>query len=154
MTSNGRRRAYLHAGQIFASAEPHAVTTILGSCVAVGVWDPRLGTGGLNHFQLPYPVAAATASPRFGVMAMTQLLAKLAALGGDRRNLQAKIFGGACVLAQFAGGDGHLGADNVALARRLLEAAGIPVVAESVGGRQGRKLVFHTDDGTALVRVL
>ena len=48
----------------------------------------------------------------------------------------------------------RLGERNVAAARRLLAAAGIAVVAEDVGGSRGRKLVFHTDDGVALVRTL
>jgi chemotaxis protein CheD len=41
---------------------------------------------------------------------------------------------------------------NVALARRLLADARIPIVNEDVGGTQGRKLVFQTHDGAAWVR--
>ena len=48
----------------------------------------------------------------------------------------------------------HLGARNVALARHLLEQLAIPVVAEDVGGSRGRKVLFRTDSGLALVRLI
>ena len=35
---------------MFASAQPAEVTTILGSCVAVCLWDRYLGIGGINHY--------------------------------------------------------------------------------------------------------
>ena len=47
-------QAYLHAGHMVMSREPCRVTTVLGSCVAVGLWDPSSGVGGVNHFLLPH----------------------------------------------------------------------------------------------------
>jgi len=145
---------YLHPGQIFASAEPCAVTTILGSCVAVCLWDPHLRVGGANHFLLPDWAGNGHSSARFGNVAIERLIEKVVALGGKRENLQAKLFGGACVIEAFRDRENHLGMKNVQVARRLLEKGGIPVIAEDVGGRQGRKLIFHVNDGTAWVRRL
>ena len=48
----------------------------------------------------------------------------------------------------------HLGTKNVSVARSLLAAANIPIVAEDVGGRRGRKLIVHTDTGDAWVKIL
>src|SRR5579864_7429161 len=48
-----RQRVYLQPGALHASAEATQVTTILGSCVAVCLWDSKLHTGGMNHFLLP-----------------------------------------------------------------------------------------------------
>ena len=48
------QQAYLHAGHMVISREPCRVTTVLGSCVAVGLWDPTSGIGGVNHFLLPH----------------------------------------------------------------------------------------------------
>ncbi|HMJ59915.1 MAG TPA: hypothetical protein VK467_12320, partial [Gemmatimonadales bacterium] len=39
--------AYVHVGQLFTSPAACTVTTILGSCVSVCVWDPTTGAGGL-----------------------------------------------------------------------------------------------------------
>ncbi len=148
-----RRPMYLHPGALAVAAEPAAVTTILGSCVSVCLFDPVLRVGGANHYLLPDHGAAAP-STRFGGEALRELLARILALGADRRRLQAKVFGGACVVEAFRRSAGHLGARNVEAALRFLEAERIPVMAEDTGGERGRKLLFHTDDGTVLVRPL
>ncbi len=151
--SDGRRRAgvYLHAGEVFASPEPASVVTVLGSCVAVCLFDPVSRVGGMNHFLLPHPTTREQ-SPRFGSVAMPQLVREVLALGAARPNLQAKLFGGASTIAAFRGR--NLGADNVELALRALVAEGIPLAERDVGGQRGRKIVFHTDVGAAWVRAL
>jgi chemotaxis protein CheD len=143
---------YVHVGQLFASPTPCRVTTILGSCVSVCLWDPASGAGGINHFLLPQCVENGISSPRFGNVAIHRLLEKLESLGSARHRLKAKVFGGASVIDAFQSANGTLGMKNVDLARTLLQETGIPIVAEDVGGTQGRKLVFQTGDGTAWVR--
>jgi chemotaxis protein CheD len=146
---------YLHAGQIAASREPCAVTTVVGSCVMVCLFDPARGMGGANHYVLPAASAAALASPRFGDVAIPELVARLVALGCRASELSAKVFGGASILqASERIGAESLGAKNVRLARSLLSDMGISVLAEDVGGTRGRKVVFHTDAGSVWVRRL
>ena len=146
------QQAYLHAGHMVVSREPCRVTTVLGSCVAVALWDPSSGIGGVNHFLLPQ----GSDSARFGNVAVRTLIREVVAAGGRRRLLQAKLFGGACVLRAFKGlGVGmHLGQKNVEVARQILIDEGIPVTAEDVEGERGRKLIFQTHDGAAWVRSL
>ena len=144
-------RVYLQPGQLYASAQPSAVTTVLGSCVAICLWDSLTSVGGMNHYLLPFFAGAGKGTARFGNVAMAQLLDRLVALGAARGRLQAKVFGGACVLEAFQAREGHLGEKNVGVAFKLLEDLGIPVVSRDVGGRSGRKLIFHTDLGNAWV---
>jgi chemotaxis protein CheD len=148
------QQAYLHAGHMVISREPCRVTTVLGSCVAVGVWDPTSGIGGINHFLLPH--GNDPHSARFGNSAVRTLIREVVAAGARRRSLQAKLFGGACVLRAFRGsGSGtHLGQKNVEIARQILIEEGIPVAAEDADGERGRKLIFQTHDGAAWVRSL
>lgn len=153
-TATDRPCAYLHPGQLFASADGYAVTTILGSCVAVCLWDPVTRIGGINHFLLPLFSGEGLASPRFGNIAIKELLAQLAQLGSQKHNLLAKMFGGACVLEAFRQRQHHLGMKNIEVARDLLTAESIPLVGHDVGGQRGRKLIFHTDDGAAWVKPL
>jgi chemotaxis protein CheD len=145
---------YLHAGHVLVSPTPCRVTTVLGSCVAVGIWDPEAGIGGLNHFLLPHSTVDQKDSTRFGDAAMRALIEGVVAAGGRRRGLLAKVFGGACVLTPFQASGWHLGAQNVKAARRLLLEERIPVAAEDVEGERGRKLIFQTHDGSAWVRAL
>jgi len=149
-----RAAVYLHPGQVFVSPQPAEVTTILGSCVAVCVFDPVLRVGGTNHYLLPHWVGNGTSSPRFGNVAVRCLIEKMLALGVQKQNLQAKVFGGACVIDAFHGRGDHLGTKNAELALKALRQEGIPVVADDVGGRRGRKVIFHTDTGVALVRLI
>ncbi|HLG17972.1 MAG TPA: chemotaxis protein CheD [Blastocatellia bacterium] len=157
-TENGKVRArlngltrYLHPGQIFVSAEPYLVTTILGSCVAVCLWDPLIEAGGISHYALPYRVGDKQFSPRFGNVAIQLLIEKLIVLGSERQNLRAKLFGGACVIEAFRGREDHLGKQNIDVGRKVLSDERISIIAEDVGGQQARKLTFFVDDGTAWV---
>ncbi|HWP24601.1 MAG TPA: chemotaxis protein CheD [Candidatus Binatia bacterium] len=145
---------YLHPGHLFVSVENYAVTTILGSCVSVCLWDPETRIAGINHFLLPHAGEGAPASPRFGDCAVRQLIADVRTLGAAPERLQAKLFGGACVLEALRSRDNHLGAKNIAVARGELASAHIPVLGEDVGGCKGRKLIFHTDSGEAWVKEL
>lgn len=151
---DARGRTYLHPGHLFASSQATTITTILGSCVSVCLYDPTTGAGGANHFLLPQAAAAADMSPRFGGAAIARLIERMIGLGSERSSLRAKLFGGACVLDAFRDRAHHLGTQNVEAARRLLDDEGIDVVAEDVGGSRSRKLLFQTDDGTAWVKVL
>lgn len=148
-----RATVYLHPGQLFASSTPSAVTTILGSCVAIVLWDEAAGIGGLNHYLLPLWARHGEDTLRFGNVAFERLLDDLIALGAVKGRLRAKVFGGACLLASESNGH-HLGTKNVEVARSLLADAHIPIVAEDVGGHRGRKLIVHTDTGDAWVKRL
>ncbi len=147
-----RAQVYLHAGQLFTAATPTAIITVLGSCVAVCLYDPVAKVGGMNHFLLPLHVERER-SLRFGTVAVPQLVDAVVRAGASRQGLVAKLFGGASVIAAMAHGR-RLGEENVLLALQLLEEARIPVLDRDVGGSRGRKVVFFADDGTAWVRQL
>ena len=143
-------RVHLYPGQQFLSSDGVLVSTILGSCVAVCLYDVTCTAGGINHFMLPG--TGPTPGPRYAKDAIEMLLSQLVALGARRSRLEAKLFGGASVLKLGTDSSRDLGARNIEAARVKLAEERIPVVNEDVGGRRGRKLVFSTADGTAFVR--
>jgi chemotaxis protein CheD len=149
-----RPSVYLHAGQVFASGEPCEVSTVVGSCVAVMVIDPEQRVGGACHYLLPFRAEGQLASPRFGEAAISEVVARVLALGARAGCLEAKVFGGASTLGGERAGAASLGAKNVEVARRFLEEHGIPIVAEDVGGTSGRKLIFLPDEGHVWVKRL
>ena len=153
-SQNVRALHYLHPSRFFVASRPHSVTTILGSCVAVCLWDPVRKVGGMNHYLLPEGSGASERPARFGTHATGLLVKELLALGCNRRNLRAKVFGGAAVLGTARQDASHLGLKNVEIARLVLKEEGIPILVEDVGGDRGRKLVFQTDDGETTVKVL
>jgi chemotaxis protein CheD len=143
-------RHFLYPGQVFATAEPIAISTILGSCAAVVLWDRHKKAGGLNHYLLPEGTDEGANRLRYGNVANAELLRQVLALGCEVRNLQAKIFGGACAFG--ADPATSLGARNVQLAESFLQSAGIPVVEKDVSGKRGRRLVFQIADGKTSIK--
>lgn len=142
-----RERIYLLPGQLHASAEPRQIKAILGSCVAICLWDKRRGAGGMNHFLLPSSREGEPASLRFGDEATRVLLEQLRSLGCRPPNLRARIFGGAALFQNREHYATTLGSKNVAAALDFMRTAGIPVIAQETGGAMGRKVIFNTDDG-------
>lgn len=144
-------RHFLYPGQVFVTADPIVISTILGSCAAVCLWDRHKKAGGLNHYLLPEGSVDEGANRlRYGNFANPELLRQMQALGCETRNLQAKIFGGATA---FGSDPQHsLGARNVILAEEFLKAAGIPVVEKDVSGKRGRRLVFQVSDGETVIK--
>lgn len=147
-----RSPVYLLPGQLFVSSGAHQIKTILGSCVAICLWDKCRGGGGMNHFLLPSSHEGQPASLRYADEATRVLLEQLNALGCRAPNLRAKIFGGASLFQPRDVYASTLGAKNVYAALELMKRAGIPVIAQVTGGPQGRKLLFNTDDGVAWSR--
>jgi chemotaxis protein CheD len=139
-------RHFLFPSAIFAEKNPHRITTVLGSCVAVCLYDPLTRQGGINHFMLPFWNGSGLASPRYGNIAIEALIDRMHQMGCQTMTLQAKIFGGANVLYSINPAAG-IGKRNIDLAQNMLASAGIRIVASSVGGNQGRKIIFDTYTG-------
>jgi chemotaxis protein CheD len=142
----------LHVGGVHASAEPAIMKTLLGSCVAVVLWDPHVRVAGMNHFLLPEGGSGDNDLPtRFGVHAMDRLVGEMLKLGGDPRRFVVKVFGGASVLA-LGGRVATVAKANVDFARTFLAREGYQIAAKSVGGTQARMLQLFTDTGRVVVR--
>lgn len=138
---------YLHPGQIYTARHAALVSTVLGSCVSVCLWDPIARVGGMNHYLLPNGKG-----PRYGNEALAQLLEDMTSKGAFVARVVAKVFGGACVIAGFSGSRKAIGTQNTEAAKQFLAAHSIPVRAEQTGGSRGRKLLFHTGSGHAYVK--
>ncbi len=138
---------FLYPSSFFASKEPYVVKTVLGSCVAVCLWDKRLHFGGINHYMLPTWSGNDLASPKYGNIAIDKLIEKMKSMGSRIEDIQAKVFGGGELL-DVGGGKSStmIGERNIMIARMMLEERKIPVVGSSTGGKRGRK-IFFTDTG-------
>jgi chemotaxis protein CheD len=145
------KRHYLYSGTIFVSVEPCIVTTVLGSCVSVCLWDSRRRTGGINHYKASRWDGKEPRSNRFGDVAVANLVSRMLDLGCKRSNLEAKVFGGSDVLmmnSDFM----KIGEDNISVAKEVLHREDISIVNSFVGDVFGRKLVFNTHDGSVLIK--
>lgn len=143
---NNYNSHFLYPSALYASKDPFQINTILGSCVAVCLYDPVLRYGGMCHYMLPLWNGDGLASPKYGNIAIEKLLDKMINFGSKKHNIKAKIFGGGEVIEtknpQF-----NIGQRNISLAKDILAEANIPIVSSSVGGKLGRKIIFFTDTG-------
>jgi chemotaxis protein CheD len=126
---------------------------VLGSCVAACLFDPRCGIGGMNHFMLPYHTLDPAVSARYGVHAMEMLINEIMRLGGDRRRLQAKVFG-ASRLLQFPDSPWNVARRNAQFVRDFCRMEGIPIIAERLEQEVPLRVHFLTNSGQAFVKTI
>lgn len=139
---------YLEPGYIFCARGHTTVQTVLGSCVAVCLWDQNRRQGGMNHFLMPSTTRPELATAKYGNVATVELVSMMERMGCRRQDLLAQILGGAAP-PHVAGSD--IGAQNVKVARDVLRRKGIDVWSEDVGGHMGRKVAFDTATGHVMV---
>jgi chemotaxis protein CheD len=126
------------------------VTIGLGSCVAILLYDAEARVGGLAHVLLPSPaLARADGNPaKFPQSAVPRLLELMTADGARRERITGRLAGGASMFAALAPpGTVQMGERNLVAARQALNAHGVPLVAESVGGDYGRTVRLRVGDG-------
>jgi chemotaxis protein CheD len=144
------REIYLVPGAFYCTVEPSLITTVLGSCVGVCLWDPVRRAGGMNHYVLPLSPED-DRTPRYGDIAIDRLVEAMARLGCRLQDVIAKLFGGANVLPYGVGYD-TVGEKNVRLALDRLDHHRIVITARRTGGESGLLVKFHTESGIAMVR--
>jgi chemotaxis protein CheD len=147
---SGLPHVYLLPGTLYCAAQPTLVTTVLGSCVAVCLSDRRRAFSGINHFVLPR-LERAHPSLRYGDFSIDQLVQAMRGLGSAVHDLEAKVFGGAAVLA-MASSERNIGIQNADIAIERLQSLRIPVVARRTGGKCGMAIRLFTASGDVLVR--
>jgi chemotaxis protein CheD len=145
----GLEKIYVQEGQFVVSEKPTELITILGSCVAVCLWDKKTKTGGMNHFLLPL---SSGSQASVGLTSTKLLIQSMIKKVYGIRNLEAKIFGGANKF--FSNSFLVVGPHNVNAAKTILKGAGIPIVLEDTGGEAGRKIFFDTTTGKVTVDLI
>jgi chemotaxis protein CheD len=143
---------YVYPASLYVSGKEEMVHTVLGSCVAVCLYDTRLQIGGMNHYLMPQWNNKGMPSPRYGNIAIDMLVKKMEREGSQKKDLVAKVFGGA---------DQHgfkhklsVGKRNIAMARATLKRLAIPIVSQDILGNLGRKIVFNVKTGAVYLKTL
>ena len=146
ISSSSPRFLSVVQGEFSISKEPDVIlSTVLGSCVAVCLFDKGRSVGGMNHYLLPTGDSAGSGNVKYGVNAMELLINEILKIGGRRDKLEAKVFGGASMFESKT----DIGASNVAFGKEFLSAEGIPIVSESTGGKLARRIHFIPFTGAA-----
>lgn len=138
---------FLEAGCLYLATRPALISTVLGSCVSICLWDKRQRIGGMNHFLLPKFQSRQEMNTKFGDVATPLMIRMMKEEGSALADLEAQIFGGAKTVQNISM---NIGRENVEMARKILRHFRIRVVSEDVGGQLGRKIVFNTFTGESV----
>lgn len=139
------KQYFLEPGHIFVSEQPYLISTVLGSCVSVCLWDSVRKAGGINHYM--WSQSKGNNNARYGDVATKHLIRLLLELGCHPSTLKAHIVGGGCNPELSS----TIGESNVAIAEEILQTFGIKIITRDVGGQTGRKLIFDNLSGEILV---
>jgi chemotaxis protein CheD len=137
---------FLQPGYIFASQEAHLIHVILGSCVAVCLWDSKQKIGGACHYIYAGSSNGET-NGKNGEVAIKHLIRLMQELGSATNQLKAHIIGGGHNFNSYS----SIGNENISIAETILEKYRIRVVSKDVGGTMGRKVIFNSMTGKILV---
>ena len=150
---------HVHSGGVWFGGGAVRLRTLLGSCVAITLWHPRLRLGGICHFVTARAPAAKRSARNgiYGDSAMELLQEAIAAARLEPHELEAKLFGGGQMLVGSSDGSkpclpSRVQCSNIAMGRELVERYGHRLVAEHLGGWGHRNLVFDLTTGLAWLK--
>ena len=122
------------------------ISTILGSCVSVCLYDTILKQGAINHYLLPHWNGNDLTTMKYGNLSIIRILEEMLKLDCKYENIVANVFGGAEVLSGMPT-NFHIGRRNVRIAIEILGELKIPILTSDIGGNRGRKIIFNTLTG-------
>lgn len=145
-------------GEYYVTNQDEVITTVLGSCVSACIRDRVFRVGGMNHFMLPASdsgdwnggASLTSSANRYGNYAMEHMINDILKHGGQRRNLEVKIFGGGQIIQAMT----NIGRRNIEFVRHYLTMEGLQVVNEDVGDVYPRKILYFPATGRVRLRKL
>jgi len=153
-------QVHLQPGEVLVTQEPLWVITLLGSCVAVTMFNAHFRLAAICHAMLSQPRGTVTPCPnpaqRFRYLsdAIPAMSRRFSRLGLPPHEVEVKLFGGVIDLGGEPHNDPSIGQANIAKAQQLLNEAGFQIKARNVGGDRGCKIAFNTESGEVLHRRL
>ncbi len=155
----GRKMVSIHPGEFYVTSEDEIISTVLGSCIAVAMFDRSKRIGGLNHFMLPSSFDEShmytSNSGKYGMYAMELLINGLLKAGAERKSLRAKVFGGGSVLRVRPGTNGKtIPESNIDFAMTFLQTERIPIDSSDTGGVNARKILYFTENHSVKLKRL
>ena len=153
---------HLNPGEVVVTEKPAVVRTVLGSCIAVTMFNHRLRVAAICHALLPHcKEQDREAEPeqerwKYVDAVIPEMVRRMRQYGVELKEIEVKVFGGADVLSARIGESANptVGRANIAMAFRIIEAEQLQLKVSDVGGPRGRKIFFYTHNGEVLVKRL
>ena len=153
---HGKYVAKILPGECYVTTNDELVATVLGSCVSACIRDKVFGIGGMNHFMLPASEGSSrrgswlSEANRYGNFAMEHLINEILKNGGERNNLEIKLFGGGKVVGNMS----DVGKRNIDFVLDYLNTESLAVIAQDLGDVFPRKVIYFPMTGRVKMKKL
>lgn len=152
----------LNPGELIFTDKPMIVRTILGSCVAVTMFNSRRGIAAICHALLPHPgnneayTANYAENYKYVTYVVPEMARKMRRHGIKNWEIEVKLFGAADMLSEDPEqeSDRPVGKLNVEAVMDMLRKEHLHLKTSDVGGMRGRKILFYTHTGEVLLKRL
>ena len=140
-------------GATSVSNSPNILRTIIGSCVAICLYDSKQKIGGLSHIMLPTSQLNSSFKKKYADTAIPILVKELEMSGVKKGNMVAKLVGGASMFNLSENSKmSKIGRDNVSKVTEILNQYDIKIIARDVGGNNGRTIDFFLENGDIKIK--
>lgn len=132
----------LHPGDVACVERGQRLETLLGSCVAIVLTDPRRTVGAMCHIvHTGRATEGVVETGAYGGVALDTMYALLRERGIDPRQCVAYVYGGGNMFPKLLRGGGrHVGDRNACWALEALAHDGVQVLFHDLGGAAYRRL--------------
>lgn len=138
-----------------AEAPSKLITLGLGSCIGITLYDKRKKVGGMAHIMLPKNNNPEKQSLKFADTALELMLKDLEGMGISKRNLEAKLAGGAQMFSFSSSNQlNSIGYRNALAVKDILTSHGIKIISEDTGGNKGRTIEIDLDSGKLRIKTI
>lgn len=163
---------FLQPGEFYFGDRHTCIRTVLGSCVSITMWHPKLLIGGMCHYMLPYR-GRGKVNPRTHALdgryadeAILMFFREAARAGTSPRDYEVKVFGGGNMFPQLqkrgscrhGASKGEIEAcpdvscKNASVVHSLASVYGFSIAAQHTGGVGHRQVLFEVWSGNVWVK--
>lgn len=149
------REIFLNPGDYAFGDEQVRMRTLLGSCVAVTFWHPKLRLGAMCHYLLPARPTGQGEPPcgKYAEDVIPLIAARFLGQGLPAQDFQVKMFGGSNMFPGLSLGESlSIGAKNIQMGLAALTRCGFNILNYDLAGGANRTVVFDLWSGEVWVR--
>ena len=153
-------KIFLEAGKGILTKRPGQITTVLGSCLAITMFNKKTGTAGISHSMFPSCEAVVskeiTSADLFNYVdcSFNRMINFFNQQNVGLDDIEIKVFGGGEVLEANYENFDSIGTQNIKMFKKIINDNNVKIKAADIGGKSGRKIVFNTSNGSVFVKKL
>ncbi len=150
---------FLNVSEVLITDKDTKIKTILGSCVSIVIFVPRLKLSAICHARLPQGKCDVSKKNGFCYVdgSFFHMVDELTKRGANEKEFVIKAFGG----AQIAFTENNknivktsIGQQNINQIDTVLASRGLKLASYDLGGKSGRKLIYNAHKNEVLIKPL